>query len=84
MRHYFQNLYDQKSMSIMDHYIDEQCLPASIKNFREYDLLLEIYRSNDLDERRLICAEYLGYTDEAENLRQFIVKKKALRKAKGF
>ena len=75
MRAHFQKLYGETSFTAMDYIIEEQCLPVAPQGSRERELLLKMYESNDLDERHLICAEYLGYEEHAQTLRDWIAKK---------
>lgn len=75
MKAHFQKLYGEISMTAMDYIIEEQCLPVAIPGTREHTLLREIYETNDLDKRHLICAEYLGYDEHAQTLRNWIEQK---------
>jgi hypothetical protein len=73
MKAHFQKLYGEISMYAMDMIIEEQCLPVAPA--AETELLKRIYECNDMDERHLMCAEYLGYEDAAKALREWIAKK---------
>lgn len=75
MNFLIQRLYGEISMSIIDMLIEEQGQAAAGTN-EEYQMVLKrIYNSNDLDERHMICAEFLGYTEQANTLREWIAKK---------
>ena len=78
MKAHFQKLYGEISMTAMDYIIEEQCLPVATPGSREHALLREMYETNDLDRRHLICAEYLGYDDHAAQLRTWIQNKRRL------
>lgn len=71
----FLRLLDERSMTAMD-LIIEQNLPLATANSPERDALLAMLDSNDLDKRHLICAEYLGREDHAQQLRAWIAKKR--------
>jgi hypothetical protein len=60
----------------MDYIIEEQCLPVAAEGSKERELLIEIYETNDLDKRHALCADYLGYHEEAQQLRDWIAKKR--------
>jgi hypothetical protein len=76
MRAHFQKLYDNCSMAAMDAIIEEQCLPFAHVDTPEHDLLIDILVCNDLDGRHLICANYLGYIEDAQQLQDWIEVKK--------
>lgn len=62
----FQQLYGMVAMSAMDAKIEEQLqqpLPPD-----ERMRLEAIYASNDLDERYALCAQRLGYDEQAQRL----------------
>jgi hypothetical protein len=81
MKAHFQKLYGEISLTAMDYIIEEQCLPVATPGSNEHALLRQIYETNDLDERHLICARYLGYDEHAQQLEAWIDAKK-LRKAR--
>lgn len=75
MNFLIQRLYGEVSMTLIDILIEEQGQAAAGTN-EEYQMVLKrIYSSNDLDERHMICAEFLGYTEHANTLREWIAKK---------
>ena len=75
MNFLIQRLYGEVNMTLIDILIEEQGQAAAGTN-EEYQMVLKrIYNSNDLDERRMICAEFLGYTEQANTLREWIAKK---------
>jgi hypothetical protein len=74
MNFLIQRLYGEVSMTLIDVLIEEQGQAAGTNE--EYQIVLKrIYNSNDLDERHLICAEFLGYTEQANTFRERIAKK---------
>lgn len=83
MRAHFQKLYGENSMMAMDAIIQEQCLPVAPIGSEERTLLLQMYESNDLDERHLICAKYLGYTEAASVLEAWIFSKRTRKLEQG-
>lgn len=77
MEFLIKRLYGTVSMSLIAVLIEEQGEAAAGKN-EQYKLVLQrIYESNDLDQCHLICAEFLGYEDAAQRLREWIAKKKS-------
>jgi hypothetical protein len=75
MNFLIQRIYGEISMSIIDVLIEEQG-EAAAGNNEDYQMVLKrIYNSNDLDERRMICAEFLGYTEQANTLREWFAEK---------
>jgi hypothetical protein len=76
MRAHFQKLYGEISLTAMDYFIEEHCFPVAPEGSKERALLQEIYETNDLDKRHALCADYLGYHEEAQQLRDWIEKKR--------
>lgn len=70
----FERIRDCNSLNVIQLIAEEGCNGVPREDFL---LLCRIVRSNDLDEVRLICAERLGDTAEAETLRAWLLKKKA-------
>lgn len=79
MKAHFQKLYGESSFTAMDAILEEQCIPYAPEGSKELELFKKMYESNDLDERQLMCAEYLGYNDHAQQLREWLKKKSARR-----
>lgn len=59
---HFKKLFGEISMYAMDTLIKEQCLPVAGEGTPERAVLQALLESNDMDERHLMCAKYLGYT----------------------
>jgi hypothetical protein len=76
MEPHFKKLIGEISMYAMDMLIEEQCLPVAGEGTPERALLKEILNTNDMDKRHLMCAKYLGYTDQIVALEAWIAKKK--------
>lgn len=75
MNFLIQRLYGETSFTIMDILIEEQGEAAAGESEENKRILKRIYESNDLDERHLICAEFLGYKKQAQDLRDWLAKK---------
>lgn len=73
----FQQLYGMIAMSAMDAKIEEQLqhsLPPD-----ERMRLEAIYASNDMDERHALCAQRLGYHEQAQHLFDRVQQKRTKR-----
>lgn len=81
MNAHFQKLLGECSMSAMDAIIEEQCMPVAAEGSPDRATLQQIYESNDLDQRHMLCAQYLGYTELAAQLAFWIAKKAARARA---
>jgi hypothetical protein len=70
----FVRLLECRSMHVQEHQIEN--LPKTRMSKEGVDAVVRIYESRSLDERWMICHEYLGNTEEAEKLRLWLESKK--------
>lgn len=73
----FHKIYECRSRTQIDFMIEEAQHALNADGFTKEELesIDAIYKSNDLDEIQLICAEILGYSAHAASLRDWIAKK---------
>lgn len=71
---FFANLLERRSMVLQDYRIEE--LDKSRMSVEGVQAINRVYESRSLDERWMICHEYLGNTEEAEKLCRWLESKK--------